>query len=622
MAATPAPAAPPAAPSTATAAAAAKAPANPMSAEEKALLRGLDKLRSENKLTDVTLIVEEHRFKAHRVVLAASSDYFCAMFADCAMIESRKDEINLYGITARALGAILDFIYTSTLELNYDNIEEILAAATHVQVREVIERCTLFLGTKIEMENCLAIAGMADIYGIMDLSERAHRYICAHFEEFATTSDFREMKVDQLRFILASNYPIDVAEQDLVRLVCSYALEQQLEEAELGDLLRLIKWPHISYSALEELRHANCALDEGEQLPLPTAYYNRLEQAYMGGMLNGAGSVSPEDRSLSQGPKNMRGMELCLLKIGGFEWKGLTNVIMCFSPTKMSWYELTAIPHIDQCNFGTAVLNNKLFIVGGAYDVCLKEYIHPFGFCYCPLRNTWMTIAPIQLDRCRFSLNAVGNRHLYAVGGILDDDNPEEALRTISNVERYDIEQNVWTYMPSLQEHRSQHAGVVVGDKLYISGGIHLANILASMWVFDTKTELWQELAPMPTPCCDHVLVAVDSRIYACGGWHESLTESRVLVQHIYAYDIEANAWSVETQIPAPKFYSGVTAMGRTIFFVGGLDSTESIDRASAETMAYDLDSKEWWREKDSWDSPNDVWESTCAAIYVPMCDF
>ncbi|XP_017073788.1 kelch-like protein 26 isoform X2 [Drosophila eugracilis] len=617
MAATPVPAATPAATSTATAG---KTPSNPLSSVEETLLRGLNKLRNEDKLTDVTLIVEEHKFKAHRVVLAASSDYFCAMFADCAMIESRKDEINLYGITARAMGSIIDYIYTSMLELNYDNIEEILAAATHVQVREVIERCTLFLGTKIEMENCLAIAGMADIYGIIDLSERAHRYICAHFEEFATTSDFKEMKVDQLRFILSSNYPIDVAEKDLVRLVCSYAMEQQLKESALADLLGLINWPHISYTSLDKMRRMNCSLDEGKQLQLPATYYNQIKQEYMGRLLNGV--VPLEDQSLPQGPKNMRGMEMCLLKIGGFEWKGLTNVIMCFSPSKMSWYELTAIPHIDQCNFGTAVLNNKLFIVGGAYDVCLKEYIHPFGFCYCPLRNTWMTIAPIQLDRCRFSLNAVGNKHLYAVGGILDDDNIEDALRMISNVERYDIAQNVWTYMPSLQENRSQHAGVVVDDKLYISGGIHLANILASMWVFDTKTELWKELAPMPTPCCDHVLVAVDNKIYACGGWHESLTESRVLVQHIYAYDIESNSWSVETQIPAPKFYSGVTAMGRTIFFVGGLDSTESIDRASAETMAYDLDSKEWWREKDSWDSPNDVWESTCVAIYVPMCDY
>lgn len=285
--------------------------------------------------------------QAHRVVLAASSDYFCAMFADCAMIESRQDEINLYGITARAMGSIIDYIYTSLLELNSDNIEEILAASTHVQVREVIERCTFFLETEIEMDNCLAIAGMAEIYGQMALSERAYRYICAHFEEFSATPDFKDLKVDQLRFILSSNYPIDVTEQELVRLVCSYCLEQQVEESSLRDLLRLINWPHISYKSLDELRLLNCSLDEGKRLQLPTAYYNRMKHEYVKMLLKG--EVPLEDQSLPQGPTNMRGMELSLLKIGGFEWKGLTNVIMCFSPTKMKWYELTSIPHIDQC---------------------------------------------------------------------------------------------------------------------------------------------------------------------------------------------------------------------------------------------------------------------------------
>ncbi|XP_070132383.1 kelch-like protein 9 isoform X1 [Drosophila bipectinata] len=594
---------------------------------EKNLLQGLDKLRNEEKLTDVTLIVEDHRFKAHRVVLAASSDYFCAMFADCAMIESRQEEINLYGITARAMSAILDFIYTSSLDLNADNIEEILAASTHFQVREVIERCTSFLDKKIEMDSCLAIAGMADIYGQMALSRRAYRFICANFEDFAGTSDFKEMKKDQLSFILSSNYPMDITEQELVRLVCSYCLDKQMEENDMRDLLRLINWSHISYKAVNELRHIDCSLEEGKRLQLPTDLYNRIKQEYMDTMLKS--DVSLEDQAaLERGPTNMRGMELSLLKIGGFEWKGLTNVIMCFSPSKMKWYELTSIPHIDQFifqllgNFGTAVLNNELYIVGGSYDVCLKEYIHPFGFCYCPLRDAWVSIAPIQVDRCRFSLNAVGKKHLYAVGGIMEhDDFSEETMRRISNVERYDITQNSWTFMPRLQENRSQHAGVVVGKKLYISGGIYLANILDSMWCLDTTTETWHQLASMPTPCCDHVLVAIDNRIYACGGWRESVTESRVLVQHIYAYDIETNVWSRETQIPAPKFYSGVTVMRRTIFFVGGLDSTESIDRASSETMAYDLDSKTWWHRKDSWDTPNDVWESTCATIYVPICN-
>ncbi|KAM8719365.1 hypothetical protein ACLKA7_011994 [Drosophila subpalustris] len=580
---------------------------------EKNLLLGLNKLRSQGKLTDVTLIVEDHRFKAHRVVLAASSDYFCAMFADCAMIESRKEEITLYGVTARAMGRIILYIYTSLLDLNVDNVEETLAAATHVQVKEVIERCTLFLEQKISMDNCLAIASMAEIYGQLALAERAYRYICAHFKEFAASGDFKDVKLEQLHFILSSNYPIDVSELELVRLLCSYGLDQQLDDSSLRELLRLIKWQYIGYDELKSLRHLNYSLVE--------EYLAKLQES---GQESNSDTLELclQGKGQLQGPTNMRGMELSLLKIGGFEWKGLTNEIMCFSPTKMKWYELTSIPHIDQCNFGTAVLNNELFIVGGAYDVCLKEYIHPFGFRYCPLRDSWVTIAPIQLDRCRFSLNAVGKQHLYAVGGIVEhDDNSEEALRRMSNVERYDIVSNTWTYMPSLQENRSQHAGVVVGDKLYISGGIHLANILSSMWCFDTKSERWLELAPMPTPCCDHVLVAIDNRIYACGGWHETLRESRVLVEHIYAYDIKNNTWSVETKIPAPKFYSGVTSMRRTIFFVGGLDSTESIDRASSETMAYDLDTGDWWHRKDSWDTPNDVWESTCATIYVPSFD-
>lgn len=125
-------------------------------------------------------------------------------------------------------------------------------------------------------------------------------------------------------------------------------------------------------------------------------------------------------------------------------------------------------------NYGTAVLGNDLYIVGGSYDVCLKEYIHPFGFRYCPTKDKWKTIAPIQADRCRFSLNAMGNNFLYAVGGVCelnDNDGDHWANEmAISNCERYNASADRWEYLPALVENRSQHAGVVLGDKLYISG--------------------------------------------------------------------------------------------------------------------------------------------------------
>lgn len=46
----------------------------------KSILNSMNSLRKSNTLCDVTLRVEQQDFPAHRIVLAACSDYFCAMF--------------------------------------------------------------------------------------------------------------------------------------------------------------------------------------------------------------------------------------------------------------------------------------------------------------------------------------------------------------------------------------------------------------------------------------------------------------------------------------------------------------------------------------------------------------
>lgn len=46
----------------------------------KSILNAMNSLRKSNTLCDITLRVESTDFPAHRIVLAACSDYFCAMF--------------------------------------------------------------------------------------------------------------------------------------------------------------------------------------------------------------------------------------------------------------------------------------------------------------------------------------------------------------------------------------------------------------------------------------------------------------------------------------------------------------------------------------------------------------
>ena len=90
---------------------------------------------------------------------------------------------------------------------------------------------------------------------------------------------------------------------------------------------------------------------------------------------------------------NLRGMQLSIVKIGGFGPHGITNKIAYWS-TMNSWLPLTTIPHIECSNFGCAVLQNSLYVIGGCFNATdslatLSEHVHPFGFAYDPRKNEW-----------------------------------------------------------------------------------------------------------------------------------------------------------------------------------------------------------------------------------------
>ena len=103
-------------------------------------------MRDSQTLTDVTLKICGKFFDAHRVVLAASSEYFCAMFT-ARMRESFQKEIELRdnSVTPAALQIILDFVYKSEINVTEENVFEVLGAADHLQMTSVIDKCWEFM---------------------------------------------------------------------------------------------------------------------------------------------------------------------------------------------------------------------------------------------------------------------------------------------------------------------------------------------------------------------------------------------------------------------------------------------------------------------------------------------
>lgn len=80
------------------------------------ILAQLNKMRLRTDFCDVRLRVGGRVFKVHRLVLAASSPYFAALFSR-GMSEADKEEVEILGVDTKVFEVLLDFVYTGMLQV-------------------------------------------------------------------------------------------------------------------------------------------------------------------------------------------------------------------------------------------------------------------------------------------------------------------------------------------------------------------------------------------------------------------------------------------------------------------------------------------------------------------------
>ncbi|NXN94931.1 ZBT7A protein, partial [Rhinopomastus cyanomelas] len=116
------------------------------------ILSSLNEQRNNGLLCDVVILVEGQEFPTHRSVLAACSQYFKKLFTSGLVV----DQQNVYEIdfvSADALSALLEFAYTATLTVSTSNVNDILNAATLLEIPAVRDVCTDLLDRKILAKN-------------------------------------------------------------------------------------------------------------------------------------------------------------------------------------------------------------------------------------------------------------------------------------------------------------------------------------------------------------------------------------------------------------------------------------------------------------------------------------
>ena len=176
-----------------------------MVAHSEILLSKCAQFREQGEFIDVRLKVGEDEFVAHRIVLAANSDYFQAMFAH-GMKESNQDVIELKheNISVTAMKIMMDSIYSGEINVNDENVLEVLIAADHLQVASVVEQCCKYLTQlRFDVQTYCRVIMVADQHSLKDLKEATERKMASMYKDICEKEEFlSDMNADVLTALL------------------------------------------------------------------------------------------------------------------------------------------------------------------------------------------------------------------------------------------------------------------------------------------------------------------------------------------------------------------------------------------------------------------------------------
>ncbi|CAK8698598.1 unnamed protein product [Clavelina lepadiformis] len=557
-----------------------------------AVLGGLNELRKCESLCDVHLMVDEKKFSVHRAVLASCSPYFRSMFTS-EMKESQQEVIEFHGFSAIGLQAVLDFIYTSSVHLTVQNMQDILAAANHLQILSVVEFCCEFLQMEICAQNCVDISKIAKFFNLTEVEKCVRSYILANFTQFVHTDEFLRLSQDYICALLSSNNIRGHSEMELFEAAHRWLTHDSSRNSSVFSVMQHIRFPLISPDDIDEKVHKITSMQSDPdclKLLLEATKYHMLP--YKQPLLN---SVRTQVRSVMP----------CLVAIGGKESTNhVSREVQLFNKEASHWLHLGKMDLPAYCHC-VAVMNDFLFVVGG------QEMFDNNGstamsnvYRYDPRFNSWLKMENMLETRTDFHVSAIDG-YLYAIAG-------RNHTGPLSSAERFKVDQNRWEPISDLPHAVCAHSGAPCCGLMYIAGGFATDGFQREVYCYHPRENKWEAKPKLKTERGLHCMVDYKERLYCIGG-NNKTNGARRDVLTTEMFDVGTQQWTEVAPLFAGQSEAGAAVVGGKIYVVGGHTWRE---RKDVRTVAcYDPERDTWEKATDF---PEPLTSVSCCALRIP----
>lgn len=136
-----------------------------------------------NKVSDVTFVVEGRDFYAHKIALLAASDAFRAMFEGAYRESAAGAKIEIPNIRFAVFEAMMQCIYTGDLEVEAELAHELLQAADQYLLEGLKRLCEGSIASRLSVENVTQVYELAESYRAPQLRNSCVLFALEHYRE-------------------------------------------------------------------------------------------------------------------------------------------------------------------------------------------------------------------------------------------------------------------------------------------------------------------------------------------------------------------------------------------------------------------------------------------------------
>ena len=155
---------------------------------------------------------------------------------------------------------------------------------------------------------------------------------------------------------------------------------------------------------------------------------------------------------------------------------------------------------------------------------------------------------------------AVVEQAIYVAGGLVQT---PQGTGVAASVERYQVETDVWEQVAGLPSPRHHSMSVAAGGRVFVLGGFGDGfNPWATAWVFDPPTNEWTAIADLPASAGAGAAVEIGGLIYLVGGVPDGTS--------LQVYDPAADTWATLPPMAQAREHASAVAFGGNLWVLGG----------------------------------------------------